>query len=164
MSDKMNPEQRHYCMSKVRSADTKPEMIVRRFLHSKGFRYSLHRNSLPGCPDIVLRKYHCVIFVNGCFWHGHPGCRYAVIPQTNSEFWKEKFTRNKERDAHNIALLENLGWITITVWECELKKNTREATLNNLATKLQLLIEPDRICHITGRIRRISLSEQEDLD
>ena len=86
----MTEEQRHYCMSRIRSVDTRPEMVVRKFLHASGFRYSLHRKDLPGNPDIVLKKYHTVIFINGCFWHGHPLCRYATVPKTNPDFWTEK--------------------------------------------------------------------------
>ena len=150
MSDKLNPEQRHYCMSRVKSADTRPEILVRKYLHSKGFRYSLHKKSLPGCPDIVLKRYHTVIFVNGCFWHVHPGCKYSVIPATNRTFWIEKFEKNKERDARNISLLEELGWHVIIVWECELKKDVRE---NNLR-KVEKIIRYAGICPLPPKIEQ----------
>ena len=98
MTDKLTPEQRRRCMSSIRSTDTKPEIIVRKFLFNEGFRYRLHTKKLPGSPDIVLAKYKTVIFINGCFWHGHEGCKYYVLPKTNTEFWKEKIGKNKERD------------------------------------------------------------------
>ena len=102
-------------MSRIRGKDTRPEMVVRRGLHSMGFRYSLHSRRLPGCPDLVLRRYHTVIFVNGCFWHGHPGCGKFRLPHSNVEFWAEKIRRNKERDAAETAALEALGWNVLTL-------------------------------------------------
>lgn len=96
--DKMTPEQRHHCMSSIRSKNTKPEMVVRRYLFSRGFRFRVNVKRLPGTPDIVLRKYRTVIFVNGCFWHGHEGCKYFVLPKSNVEFWKDKIERNRRRD------------------------------------------------------------------
>ena len=96
--DTMSPQQRHKNMAAIRSADTKPEMTVRRWLHSRGFRYRLNHPRLPGHPDIVLRKYRTCIFVNGCFWHGHEGCRYFRLPKTNIDFWRTKIERNRERD------------------------------------------------------------------
>ena len=98
--DTMSPQQRHKNMAAIRSADTKPEMTVRRWLHSRGFRYRLNHPRLPGHPDIVLRKYRTCIFVNGCFWHGHEGCRYFRLPKTNIDFWRTKIERNRERDRY----------------------------------------------------------------
>lgn len=156
MADKMTEEQRHYCMSRIRSVDTRPEMVVRKFLHASGFRYSLHRKDLPGSPDIVLKKYHTVIFINGCFWHGHPLCRYATVPKTNSDFWTEKIRCNKERDANNIESLERLGWHAIVVWECELKPRCRAARLELLETQLRQRLEPEAIHTIPNSIRKLS--------
>jgi len=157
MADTMTKEQRHYVMSRIRGKDTRPEMLVREYLHSKGFRYSLHRRNLPGSPDLVLRKYHTVIFVNGCFWHGHPGCEYATSPKTRPEYWAEKIRRNKERDAADIELLNQKGWNVIVIWECELKKKQREATLERLEKQLRIQLEPESIAHITPSVRRLAM-------
>lgn len=123
MSDVHDKETRSYNMSRISGKDTKPEMIVRKFLHSNGFRYSLHRKDLPGKPDIVLPKYNTVIFVHGCFWHAHEGCKYFKIPRTRTEWWTEKLYSNKERDEKNIQELKKKGWKVIVIWECELKSN-----------------------------------------
>ena len=136
MPDTMTSSQRHYCMSRIRGKDTRPEMYVRLYLHKRGFRYSLHSKKLPGKPDIVLRKYHTVIFVNGCFWHGHPGCESVRMPKTNSEYWAEKIRRNKERDAQDIALLQAAGWFSLVVWECELSRSKREDTLAKIERRV----------------------------
>ena len=117
----MTPQQRHRCMSHIRSKDTKPEQLVRQALWHKGFRYKLHVKDLPGKPDIVLPKYKTAIFVNGCFWHGHKGCKDFVIPKSNTAFWLEKIGKNKERDARDETALKSAGWKVITIWECELK-------------------------------------------
>ena len=159
MSDTMTREQRHYCMSRIKGKDTRPEMVVRRYLHAQGFRYSLHVKRLPGCPDIVLRKYHTVIFINGCFWHGHPGCEKFRMPGSNVEFWQEKIRKNKERDTQEVASLEALGWNVIVVWECELSKANREGTLGNLADTLRRNIEPESIHPIPPSVRKLSLKE-----
>ena len=124
---------RSYNMSRIRGKNTKPEETVRKYLFSQGFRYRKNDKRLPGTPDIVLPKYRTVIFVNGCFWHGHEGCRYFVWPESNADFWKKKILANTERDKRNISELEALGWKVITVWECELKKNTMAKTLPSLA-------------------------------
>ena len=124
--DNITQEQRHRTMTCIRSGNTKPEMIVRKFLFASGFRYRLHKKELPGKPDIVLKKYKAVIFINGCFWHGHEGCRYAVIPKTHRNYWVPKILRNKERDAEEKAALIKLGWRVLTVWECSLKKNGKK--------------------------------------
>lgn len=113
-------------MSGIRSKDTRPEMIVRRYLHSRGFRYRLHMRKLPGSPDLVLPKYNVAIFVHGCFWHRHGGCRYATIPSSNVERWRVKFDANTERDARNVSMLHAAGWRVIVVWECELRREPKE--------------------------------------
>ena len=159
MSDTMTREQRHYCMSRIRGKDTRPEMVVRRWLHSEGFRYSLHSRRLPGCPDIVLRKYHTVIFINGCFWHGHPGCVKFRMPSSNVGFWQEKIRRNKERDSQEVAALEALGWNVIVVWECELSKKASEDTLRNLSDAVRRNIEPESIHPIPLSVRKLSMKE-----
>lgn len=128
----MTPEQRHFCMSHIRGTDTKPEIIVRKYLFSRGYRYRLHVKRLPGRPDIVLKKYHTVIFVNGCFWHGHEGCKYYVIPKTRSDFWKAKIGRNKERDKKDHDELKKMGWDIMTIWECQLKPQIRKQTLTEV--------------------------------
>ena len=132
MPDKLTREQRHRCMASIRGRDTKPEMTVRRYLHSRGFRYRVNVKGLPGSPDIVLRKYRTVIFIHGCFWHGHEGCRYFVLLKSNTEFWTQKIERNHERDLERRAQLKQMGWHTIVIWECQLKPKTREATLAEL--------------------------------
>lgn len=114
MADKMTKEQRHRCMSRIKGRDTKPEMLVRRYLHSRGYRYRVNVRSLPGTPDIVLRKYRTVIFINGCFWHGHEDCRYFVLPKSNTQYWQQKIERNKERDVEKRIQLRLLGWHTAT--------------------------------------------------
>lgn len=136
MADVHTPEQRSYNMSRIHSKNTKPEELVRKFLFSKGFRYRKNDAMLPGKPDIVLPKYKAVIFVNGCFWHGHEGCRYFVWPKNNAEFWKEKITGNIQRDKHNHQLLANQGWRVIEIWECQLMKSVVDNTLQNLVLQI----------------------------
>ena len=123
-------------MSHIRSKDTKPEVLVRRFLFASGFRFRLHRKDLPGKPDIVLPKYKTAIFINGCFWHGHPGCKYATIPETNREFWLSKISGNVERDKITYSRLAEFGWKVIEIWQCQLKTRTKDITLQNLLTEL----------------------------
>ena len=123
-------------MAAIRSKDTKPEMIVRKGLWKRGFRYRLNHKRLPGHPDLVLRKYRTCIFINGCFWHGHNVSRTPEIPKTNREFWVAKIQRNKERDKEEQRKLAEMGWHCITVWECELKPSKREDTLESLAFTL----------------------------
>lgn len=124
-------------MSHVKSKNTKPEVLVRRFLFAHGFRFRLHRKDLPGKPDIVLPKYKTIIFVNGCFWHGHSNCKYATIPETNHDFWENKISGNVERDKLTFDTLEKSGWRVIVIWQCELKPKTKDRTLQNLITELQ---------------------------
>lgn len=121
MTDVHTPAVRSKNMRAIRSRDTKPELLVRRSLHAAGFRFRLHRTDLPGKPDIVLPKYRAVIFVHGCFWHRHTGCRFAVLPMTRRSFWQEKLGGNVARDEKQIAALEALGWKTYVIWECQVK-------------------------------------------
>lgn len=144
MADRLTKEQRHKNMSAIRSKNTKPEIQVRKFLFSRGFRYRLNYPYLPGHPDLVLRKYRTVIFVNGCFWHGHNGCKYFVLPKTNSDFWKNKIKKNKERDIKDQKKLASMGWHCITIWECQLKSAFREQTLKSLEYTLNHLYLQDR--------------------
>ena len=123
-------------MSCIKGKETKPETVVRKYLFSKGFRYRKNDRRLYGTPDIVLPKYRTVIFVNGCFWHGHRGCRFFVWPKNNSEFWRNKIETNIERDKRNIDLLIREGWRVIVIWECELKKDKAEGTLEKLCLML----------------------------
>ena len=145
--DKLTPQQRHANMAAIHSKDTKPEMIVRRGLWKRGFRYRLNHKRLPGHPDLVLRKYRTCIFVNGCFWHGHGASLNekgemisdrccCKIPKTNRDFWVAKIRRNKDRDKEEQRKLAAMGWHCITVWECELKPKKREETLESLAYTL----------------------------
>ena len=153
MTDHLTPEQRHLVMSHIRSRNTKPELKVRQWLWHHGYRYRLNVKSVPGKPDIVMRRYHTAIFINGCFWHGHSltpdpspegegrknqqkGSKCCKIPETNREFWVNKIRRNQERDQQNIQLLSNNGWHVITIWECQLKPKTLENTM--LQVELQL--------------------------
>lgn len=134
--DNHDSKTRSYNMSKIRSSDTKPEQIVRKYLFSKGLRYRKNVRNLSGCPDIVLKKYNTVVFVNGCFWHKHEGCSKFVWPSSNENYWKKKILGNVKRDEENYAKLRDLGCNIVTVWECELKKPVREQTLSNLYIKI----------------------------
>lgn len=135
MDDK-TPEQRSINMSHIRSKDTKPEEIVRKYLFARGFRYRKNDARYPGKPDLVLPKYHTVIFINGCFWHQH-GCSRSTLPKTNQDYWIPKIQLNVERDRQNIKALEDAGWQVIVIWECELKKKTLEETMNSVEAKLK---------------------------
>ena len=137
MADVHSSETRSYNMSRIRNKDTKPEELVRKYLFSKGFRYRKNDARLPGKPDIVLPKYKTVVFVNGCFWHGHTGCRYFVWPKNNSEFWREKIIGNIARDQKNYELLRALGWHVFVIWECELKRSVMEKTLDSLINNIK---------------------------
>ena len=127
---------RSYNMSCIKGKNTKPEEIVRKYLFSLGFRYRKNDKRLPGTPDIVLPKYRTVIFVNGCFWHGHQGCRYFVVPKTNTEFWMNKIDANRARDQKKISELEAMGWRVIVIWECELKQGKQDDTLRRIVKML----------------------------
>lgn len=131
-------------MAAIKGKNTKPEMIVRRYLWHCGFRYRTNNPRLPGHPDIVLRKYRTCIFINGCFWHGHDNCHSYIVPKTNTDFWVRKILRNKERDKETQQQLARMGWHCITVWECELKKNKRDQTLASLAFTLNHIFLKDR--------------------
>lgn len=132
MSDSMTPQQRHYCMSRIRGNATKPELLVRQWLWNHNYRYRLNIKSVPGKPDIVLRKYRTAIFVNGCFWHGHEGCSKYVVPKSNTEFWVSKIERNRERDQEEYNALNEAGWQVIVIWECQLKKSIIEETMRDV--------------------------------
>lgn len=143
MADVHTKEQRYRNMAAIRAKNTKSELIVRKYLWGNGFRYRVNSPRLPGHPDIVLRKYRTCIFVNGCFWHGHEGCRYYVVPKTNTDFWQDKISRNVKRDKSQQQQLAKMGWHCITVWECELKKGLRDNTLKSLAYTLNLIYLQD---------------------
>ena len=136
MTDIKSPEARSHNMAAIKGRNTKPEEIVRKFLFSQGFRYRKNDPRLPGKPDIVLPKYRTVVFVNGCFWHLHQGCKYFVWPKQNAEFWRNKISGNAERDQWNYTALREAGWRVIIVWECELKK-ARNVTLATLAQNIR---------------------------
>jgi DNA mismatch endonuclease (patch repair protein) len=136
MADVHNKATRSYNMSQIKSKDTKPEILVRKFLFSKGYRYKLHDKTLPGKPDIVLPKYKTVIFINGCFWHGHKGCKYFVVPKTRTKWWLDKIGRNKNNDTKSNRLLTKDGWHIITLWECCLKKSKIDKTLSKLCKEI----------------------------
>lgn len=136
MADIKTKEARSYNMSQIKGKNTKPEELVRKFLFSKGYRYRKNDKRLPGSPDIVLPKYKTVVFVNGCFWHGHTGCKYFVWPQSNAAFWKEKILRNIDRDNQNYCQLRESGWKVLLVWECELKSKQRDATFTELLKEI----------------------------
>ena len=158
--DRHSPQQRHKNMAAIRGKNTKPEMIVRKWLWKRGFRYRLNHKRLPGHPDLVLRKYRTCIFVNGCFWHGHlinlrlddlqftiENSECCKIPKTNREFWVAKIRRNQERDREEQRKLAEMGWHCITVWECELKSAKREETLNSLEYTLNKIFLQDHSLH-----------------
>lgn len=155
MTDVLTTEQRHKCMSHIKGKNTKPEIVVRKFLFANGFRFRLFRKDLPGNPDIVLPKYRTAIFINGCFWHAHKGCKYATTPKTNTEFWTNKINKNCERDEQNHLKLRQLGWNVIVIWECQLKPNKREETLAGLRYTL------DSFFLKTNDIKPYSLPETE---
>ena len=119
--DRLTPEQRRKTMQAVKGKNTSPEVLVRQYLHRQGYRFRLHRKDLPGKPDIVLPKYKTVIFINGCFWHRHQGCKHATMPASNIDYWEKKFKRTQERDKSQYRQLEELGWKVYIVWECEVK-------------------------------------------
>lgn len=144
MTDVLSLEQRHKNMAAIHSKNTKPEILVRKFLFNRGFRYRINHPSLPGKPDIVLHKYKTCIFVNGCFWHGHEGCKYFVLPKSNIDFWKSKIERNQKRDIEVQRELAKMGWHCITIWECQLKPNIKDKTLESLDYTLNHIYLTDR--------------------
>lgn len=164
MADKLNTQQRHHCMSRIRGKDTKPEILVRKGLHARGFRFRLQDRKLPGKPDIVLPKYGVAIMVNGCFWHGHKGCRYATKPKSNIEFWETKIARNKHRDEVTAAHLEALGWTVIVVWECELRgKEKAEARIQTLAEEIRSAGELKKQKEARRRLSRAAAKREREL-
>ena len=143
--DIWDKNKRSECMSKIRSKDTKSELALRKALFARGFRYRVNDIKLPGKPDIVLQKYKTVIFLHGCFWHGHDGCKHASTPKTNTKFWVDKITSNRERDTINLQKLTALGWNIITVWECEIRheyKHNITPLINRITSEL-LAYSPD---------------------
>ena len=165
MSDTLSQTQRSYNMSRIRGKNTKPEILVRKGLHARGFRFRLHNKKLPGSPDIVLPKYGVAIMVNGCFWHGHKGCRYATKPKTNIEFWETKIARNQHRDEVSAAHLEALGWTVITIWECELRTSSQlDDRLNTLTEEIMRAYETKRIKDRDKRQSRVlARKDREEL-
>lgn len=159
--DKLTKEQRHKCMAAIRSKNTRPEVLVRKFLFSRGFRYRLNHPRLPGHPDVVLRKYRTVIFVNGCFWHGHEGCKYFRLPRTNVEFWASKIERNQKRDKEEQVRLAEMGWHCITIWECQLKPSVREQTLESLIYTLNHIYLKDHTRQYTIPEERIMIAAED---
>ena len=151
----MTKEQRSRCMASIHSKATKPEMVVRRYLFAHGFRYRVNHPRLPGHPDIVMRKYRTVIFANGCFWHGHEGCKLFVMPKSRTGFWQAKIERNRSRDKEEQKRLASMGWHCITVWECQLKPKVREATLQSLVFTINHIFVEDH------KLRRYVLPGEE---
>lgn len=137
VTDIKTKEARSYNMSQIKSKNTKPEKLVCKYLFGKGFRYRKNDKRFPGTPDLVLPKYKTVIFINGCFWHAHSGCKHFVWPRSNVQFWKNKIQNNIDRDEKNYCTLRNLGWNVIIVWECELKSKDKEERLNRLCEEIK---------------------------
>ena len=136
MVDKFSKETRSYIMSLIRSKDTKPEILVRSYLFSRGLRFRKNDRRYPGSPDIVLPKYNTMVFVHGCFWHLHEGCKRAKMPESNVDYWEKKLYKNRERDERNQKELKEMGWNVIIVWECQLKKDRIEQTLEELYAQI----------------------------
>ena len=165
MSDTLSQTQRSYNMSRIRGKNTKPEILVRKGLHARGFRFRLHNKKLPGSPDIVRPKYGVAIMVNGCFWHGHKGCKYATKPKSNVGFWDAKIARNRHRDEVTEAHLQALGWHVITIWECELRTSSQlDDRLNTLTEEIRRAYETKRIKDRDKRQSRVlARKEREEL-
>lgn len=136
MADIHSKEIRSYNMSRIRGKNTKPEILVRKFLFSRGFRYRLNVKGLPGKPDLALKKYKTVIFINGCFWHGHDNCKYFVLPKTRTDWWKNKIEQTKKRDYFNKKALAEMGWNVLSIWECQLKSERKNETLQGVVNLL----------------------------
>ncbi len=149
MTDTVSPEKRSDVMSRVGSKDTKPELLIRRGLHAKGFRYRLYAKDLPGKPDIVFPKYRSLIFVNGCFWHGHH-CNLYRFPKSNTEYWERKIRRNIERDALNLKRLSYIGWRVLIIWECAIKGKARLPLEMVLSLASEWLVSEKPNCEIAG--------------
>lgn len=153
----MTPEQRHRCMSHIRSKGTKPELLVRRWLWAHGYRYRLNVKSVPGKPDIVMRPYRTAIFVNGCFWHGHKNCGNLRMPKSNTKFWQSKIERNRARDQENYRVLQENGWLVIVVWECQLTPKRIDRTMR----EMELLLN-DNLISLYKRHTTIPYSINEE--
>lgn len=177
MPDTLTPEQRHRNMAAIHSSSTKPELKLRRALWSLGFRYRVNEKLLPGKPDIVLPRYRTVVFIHGCFWHGHKGCKYYTVPKTNTEFWATKITRNQQRDQEVWRQLEAKGWYVVIVWECQLKKAVFDETIARVEDEIvrngesfRRLQEERRMareayrkdCHVKKKREEILLAEIKD--
>jgi DNA mismatch endonuclease (patch repair protein) len=135
MADKLSKEKRGWNMSRIKSKDTKPELLIRKAIYKLGYRYRLHKKGMPGRPDVVINRIKTTVFVNGCFWHRHGDCSEASRPKTNSEFWENKISKNVERDVKNYKILQSAGWKVIVIWECEIS-NEIEKNINLLKIKL----------------------------
>ncbi len=155
--DTVSTETRRKIMQSIRSTNSKPEVRVRSVLHANGFRFRIHNKNLPGTPDIVLSKYKTVILVHGCFWHRHQNCRFASVPQSNTEFWMEKFERNVQRDRKNLEELKDAGYDVIVLWECELKSKTK------LEEAVSRLDEKRREFQLKASVESNTLSNQDSL-
>lgn len=142
MADVHDRKTRSYNMSRIKGKDTKPEILVRKYLFERGLRFRLHVRTLPGKPDIVLPKYKSVVFVHGCFWHGHEGCRYFVIPKTRSNWWIDKIHQNRDRDIRNCSKVKEQGWKVFSIFTCELKKDKYSDTLEKLINSIKREIQP----------------------
>jgi DNA mismatch endonuclease (patch repair protein) len=134
MVDRISEEKRSWNMSRIKGSDTKPEIIVRSFLHRQGLRFRVNDKNLPGKPDIVLKKYRTIVFVDGCFWHRHTGCRFAYTPKSRIEFWTEKFKSNVKRDKKVNTMLKEQGWNVVRIWQCETKTSEKLSHLTNQIT------------------------------
>lgn len=168
MTDIFTPEQRSHIMQQIKGKNTKPEMMVRKYLFARGFRYRINVKRLPGKPDIALRKYHTAIFIHGCFWHGHEGCKLYAHPKTNTAFWEAKIERNKARDLRVREQLKAMGWNTIVIWECQLRPVAkREETLENLVGLLdETFLQLHRAKTVTYRLpeEEVSMAAEGDQD
>lgn len=162
----MTPEQRSNCMRRIRSKNTRPEILVRRFLFSHGFRYRIHAKTLPGTPDLTIVGLRTCIFINGCFWHGHQGCSLYKLPQTNISYWREKIKRNIERDHEALVALKAQGWHTVEIWECQLRPKEREQTLQGLLRTLnfiQLENSGAKFCYNFDTDEEFSVAAESDV-
>lgn len=137
MADVHDKITRSFNMSRIKGKNTKPEILVRKYIFSKGLRFRLHDKRLSGKPDIILKRYNTIIFINGCFWHGHRDCQYSVLPKTRFKWWEAKIEKTKQRDILNYSSLKAEGWQVIVIWECELKAKTADHTLDNLISRLK---------------------------
>ena len=159
----MTPEQRHRCMAAIKGKDTKPEMIVRKYLFSRGLRFRIQVRKLPGRPDIVLPKYKTVIFVDGCFWHGHEGCKYYRLPKSNVDFWKAKIERNKARDVRSEAELAETGWRVIRIWECDIRGVAgRQEYLDNLYERIVMAGKENPDTYLNPDFQEIDIAAEDE--